>query len=588
MSDQKKSKISKKAIRQSMRIFRYLTPYKWEFGLGLFFLLLTSAASLAFPKFLGDLVDSASKELVENIDRVALILIGILILQAIFGYFRIIIFVRVTEKMLASLRQATYEHLIRLPMKFFSAKRVGELTSRISADISLLQETFTTTLAEFIRQMIIIIGGVTLLTITSWKLTLFMLAILPAIVIIAVFFGRFIRRYAKDVQQQVAESNTIVEETLQGIQTVKAFTNEWLEVKRYKRKTDQVAKTAIKGGVYRGAFASFIITGLFGAIVAVIWRGSILVQTGELAVGQLFSFVIYSGFIGGSIGGLADIYARLQKAIGATEELMEILDEPIEEEGTKPDPNFELKGKVQFKDVRFAYPGRKDLEVIKGVNLIVQPGQQIALVGMSGAGKTTISALLYRFYDPDSGEILFDDLDSKFIGRFDIRGRMALVPQEVLLFGGSIMENIRYGKPGATDAEVFAAAEKANADEFIRSFPDGYSTEVGERGIQLSGGQRQRIAIARALLKDPVILVLDEATSSLDSESEHLVQEALEKLMKGRTTFVIAHRLSTIRKADIIAVMKNGKIEEMGSHDELLSNSSGEYRKLVQLQIGEV
>jgi len=588
MEKQEKKKLTRDTLRQSMRIFRYLTPYKWEFGLGLFFLLLTSIASLAFPKFLGDLVDSASKELVENIDRVALILIAILILQAVFGYFRIILFVRVTEKMLASLRQATYDHLIRLPMTFFSSKRVGELTSRISADISLLQETFTTTLAEFIRQMIIIIGGITLLTITSWKLTLFMLAILPAIVIIAVVFGRFIRRYAKDVQSQVAESNTIVEETLQSIQTVKAFTNEVLEIRRYKKKTDEVAKTAIKGGVYRGAFASFIITGLFGAIVAVIWRGSILVQNGDLAVGQLFSFVIYSGFIGGSIGGLADIYARLQKAIGATEELMEILDEPIEEQQNQTDSDFDMSGKIELKNIHFSYPGRKDMEVIKGVDLLVQPGEQVALVGMSGAGKTTLSALLYRFYDITSGQILFDDRDASSLNRFDIRSRMALVPQEVLLFGGSIMENIRYGNPQATDEEVFAAAKKANAHDFIQSFPDGYETEVGERGIQLSGGQRQRIAIARALLKDPVILVLDEATSSLDSESEHLVQEALDQLMKGRTTFVIAHRLSTIRKADKIAVMQDGQVVEIGSHEELLKRPDGEYRKLVQLQVGEV
>ena len=582
--EEKKPRLKRSSLKKTLRLFKYLRPFKWEFMLGLFFLILTSLASLAFPKYLGDLVDSAAQEMFDHINEVALILIAILIGQAIFAYLRIIIFVRVTQKMLAALRQATFTHLIRLPMSFFSKKRVGELNSRISADVALLQETFTTTLAEFLRQLIIIVGGITLLAITSVKLTIFMLLILPAVIIVAIIFGRFIRRYSKEVQSQVAESNTIVEETLQGITGVKAFTNEWWEIVRYRKKTDEVAQTAIKGGAYRAAFASFIITGLFGAIVAVIWKGATLVNAGELQIGELFSFVIYSGFIGGSIGGLADVYAKIQKAVGATEELMEILDEPIEDIPETIKPAGKLEGQIEFKDVSFTYPSRKEIQVLSSINFEAEPGSQIALVGASGAGKSTLVGLLYQFYFPSDGTILFDqhpstDYDLKFL-----RSQMALVPQDVLLFGGSIKENIGYGDTSASEEEIEDAAKLANAHEFIDKFPDGYDTLVGDRGIQLSGGQRQRIAIARAILKDPRVLVLDEATSSLDTESERLVQEALDVLMKGRTTFVIAHRLSTIRNADKILVMEGGKIMEIGTHDELIANS-GIYKKLVENQI---
>ena len=584
MSEEKKDKPKiSGSWKKARKLLVYLRPHRLEFGIGMLFLLGSSLASLAFPKYLGDLVDSASKDFIERIDEVALILIGILVLQAILSYFRIVIFVRVTEKMLAALRQATYKHLIQLPMSFFSERRVGELNSRISADVALLQETFTTTLAEFIRQMIIIVGGITLLAITSVKLTLFMLAILPAIMIIAVFFGRFIRKFSKDVQKQVAESNTIVEETLQGIQSVKAFANEFFEIKRYTEKTNEVARTAIKGGVYRGAFSSFIITGLFGAIVAVIWRGSVLVNAGEIQIGELFSFVIYSVFIGGSIGGLADVYARIQKAIGATEELMEILEHPTEELQDERG-SLRLDGALSFQNVTFAYPSRADMTVIDGMSFQAEPGQQIALVGASGAGKSTIVQLLYQFYTPQEGQISFDGKPAKDYELSALRGQMALVPQDVLLFGGTIKENIEYGRPGASEEEIRNAAKMANALEFIERFSEGFDTVVGERGVQLSGGQRQRIAIARAVLKDPCILVLDEATSSLDSESERLVQDALEKLMEGRTSLVIAHRLSTIRSADNILVLEQGKIVEQGKHEALMARPDSRYREHNEIQ----
>ncbi len=588
MSEEKKrAKFNWATFKKSLRLYTYVKPYRGEFILGMFFLLLSSAANLAFPKYLGELVDATnSDQIAENIQRISLILIALLVAQAVVSFFRVVLFVNVTEKTLASLRQATYRHLIKLPIPFFNAKRVGELNSRISSDISLLQETFTTTIAEFVRQLVIIFGGIIILLFTSPQLTLFMLGVVPVVVIVAVFFGRFIRKYSKDVQKQVAESNTIVEETLQGIFNVKAFANEFLEMARYKTKTDEVAKTGMKGGKYRGAFSSFIILGLFGAIVAVIWQGVNLIAAGELETGELFSFVIYSGFIGGSIGGFANVYASIQKAIGATEELMEILDEPTEdiqeEQAAEKLPHF--SGKITFRDLSFQYPNRKDMQVLKNISFEALPGEQVALVGPSGAGKSTLVSLILRFYNPVSGELLFDDKNASEYGLSELRNQMAVVPQDVFLFGGSIRENIAYGKPDASEEEIIEAAKKANAWEFISQFPEKLDTLVGERGVQLSGGQRQRVAIARAVLKNPKILILDEATSALDSESERLVQDALDKLMVGRTSIVIAHRLSTIRKADKIVVLDKGRVVETGTHDQLLEVPDGVYRNLSSLQ----
>ncbi len=432
-----------------------------------------------------------------------------------------------------------------------------------------------------------IVGGITILAITSVKLTLFIIAVVPTLMIVAVIFGRFIRRYAKKVQNEVAESNTIVEETMQGIQTVKAFVNEWFELKRYRKITDQVARTAIKGGIYRGSFSSFIIVGIFGAIVAVIWFAVGMIHSGELHQDQLSEFLLYAVFIGGSVGGLANVYSNIQKTIGATEDLFEILDQEHEETGVDtPEEIDGFIGKIEFEGVRFAYPSRKDIEVLKNISFTVDHGMQVALVGPSGAGKSTIIQLIMQFYYPDEGEIRFDDKPAKHYDLSALRNQMAIVPQDVLLFGGTIRENIAYGKPDASIDEIKEAAIKANATEFIDSFPDGYETIVGERGIQLSGGQRQRIAIARAVLKNPKILLLDEATSSLDSESEKLVQEALVKLMKGRTSVVIAHRFSTIRNADHILVVENGRIVEEGTHQKLIKNG-GLYKQLSEIQFME-
>ena len=586
---QKKEKNSKKlrlsSLKQALKIARYIKPHRVTFGIGLIFLLLSSAASLVFPALTGDLVDSASNEIMQDMDQVALSLLALFALQALFSYLRVVLFVRVTEKSVAALRQDTYSHLIRLPMNFFNKRRVGELNSRISADVSLLQETFTTTLAEFIRQMIIIIGGTILLASTSLKLTLFMLAVVPAIIVVTILFGKFIRRYSKKVQQLIADSNTVVEETLTGISNVKAFANEFFELGRYKTKTNEAAQVAIKGGHYRGAFASFIIFGLFGAIAAVIWFGGKMVQADEISIGTLLSFLLYTAFIGGSIGGLASVYANLQRAVGATENLMEILEEEPESvtlEETKL--SSAIQGSVRFRDVNFHYASRKDVPVLNQLSFDIEPGEQIALVGPSGAGKSTIASLLLRFYDVTAGSIEIDGKNIKDFPLNELRSQMAIVPQDVILFGGTIRENIAYGKIGASEDEIVEAAKKANAHTFITDFPEGYDSLVGERGVKLSGGQRQRIAIARAVLRNPKILILDEATSALDSESERLVQEALEQLMEGRTSLVIAHRLATIRKADTILVLDKGQLKESGSHEELSQLEDGLYKNLSALQ----
>jgi ABC-type multidrug transport system fused ATPase/permease subunit len=600
--DSLKRKITMQGLRRLFRLYAYIKPYKWEYALGLVFLLFTSSASLIFPKLVGEMVDYGNRGVLgDEITRIVFVLVIVLIAQSVFSYFRIFLFVRVAEKTLADLRQNAFNHLIKLPMTFFQQRRVGELNSRISSDITLLQDALTSTLAEFIRQLIVITGGVTLMMITSWKLTLFMLLILPAIMILTGVFGRYIRRLSKQAQSQVADSNTIVEETLQGIQSVKTFTNEFFEMNRYRSKTIDIAQTGIRNGRLRGAFSAFVILGLFGTMVAVIWKGSLLISAGEIATGELFSFVIYTVFIGGTIGGMADVFARVQKFIGATEDLLAIFNEkpePVEDiqvqfsnngkdqvkDTLNKQNNIVLQGGIRFEHLSFSYPSRPEAQVLKDLNAVIIPDTLVALAGLSGAGKSTLSALILRLYDPTDGRILFDGTDSRDIPLTVLRSQMAIVPQDIFLFGGTIRENIAYGKTGATEEMVEDAARKANAWEFISKFPKGLETLVGERGMQLSGGQRQRVAIARAVLKDPKILILDEATSSLDSENERLVYDALEKLMKGRTSIVIAHRLSTIREADLILVLDNGSIVEQGTHNQLLQSPNGIYKGLSELQ----
>ncbi|MFE3872608.1 ABC transporter ATP-binding protein [Flavobacterium sp. ZS1P70] len=585
-NDLPKSKITASSLTKATLIFQYAGNHRWKFYVGLIFLLLTGATALAFPKLMGMLIDCVKNKDNSQANFIALGLIVILFFQSIFSFFRLSLFVNFTEHTLANLRLALYSNLVKLPMSFFSQKRVGELNSRISSDITQIQDTLTSTIAEFLRQFILIIGGVLLLANESIKLTLLMLSVVPLVAIAAVIFGRFIRKYSKNVQDKVAESQVIVEETMQGITIVKAFANEWYEIARYNGKIKEVVKIAIKGGKYRGYFASFIIFCLFGAIVAVVWFGVRLSIRGEMSVGQLISFVLYSTFVGASFGGIAELYAQIQKAIGATERVFELLDETPEKINSIQNASsaHKIKGNVTFKNVAFSYHSRKEIKVLKDVSFTANYGQKIAIVGPSGTGKSTIASLLLRFYNIDEGEILIDGKNIYDYDLENLRGNMSIVPQDVILFGGTIRENIAYGKPNATEEEILIAAQQANAYNFIESFPEKFETIVGERGIKLSGGQRQRIAIARALLKNPSILILDEATSSLDSESEKLVQEALEILMQGRTSIIIAHRLSTIRSADQILVLDSGKIAEKGTHQELITLENGMYKNLSNLQ----
>ncbi len=601
-----KVKISKESLKEALILFTYLKPYRNKFILSLVFIALSAFTTSLFPLFLGKMIDAASpgsslpgianngaisigtslKNIHWSLNTTLLLIFIQLGIQTIFSFMRVYLLTEVGEKSLADMRRDVYSKLLSMPMSFFTEKRVGELSNRISSDLSQIQDAISFTLAEFLRGIFTLIIGLAFIFWISTKLALIMLAVVPVIAILGVVFGKRIRKMARKAQDQLADSGTIVQETFQGITVVKAFTSEFHEIGRYVKSVYAVVSTAISNARYRGAFVSFMIFSVFGAIAFVIWYGANMIQAGQLTMGSLVMFVVFSGFVGGTFAGFADMFSQLQKTLGATQSVREILrgqGEAIEVTQPILEQAYIINGNVRFDHVAFSYPGRKDVPVLKDLSLSASNGEQIAIVGPSGAGKTTIASLLLHFYEPDKGTLLFDEKPASSFPLSQLRMQMALVPQDVILFGGSIRENIAYGKPGANEQEIMAAAKQANAHEFISRFPEQYDSIVGERGIKLSGGQRQRIAIARAILKDPAILILDEATSSLDSESEQLVQEALENLMKGRTSFVIAHRLSTIRNADKIVVIDKGTVTEAGTHNELM-NQNGLYRKLNEMQ----
>ncbi|MGB0881781.1 MAG: ABC transporter ATP-binding protein, partial [Vicingaceae bacterium] len=567
MGRKKREKISKDSIKKALRVFRFVKPFRVTFAFGMLVLIVSSVVMMAFPKVLGDLIDSANSANEGTVNETTILLISIFLVIATMSFFRIYLFGIVTQKALALIRTETYKHLIASPMSFFSTKRVGELSSRITNDIALLEETFSTTLAEIIRQVITIPVALFFLMFISFRLTVFMIAVIPVVALIGIFFGKYIKKLSKNAQEDIAQANGVVDETLHGIASVKAYANEFFEIARYKKSIDSSVKTSIKNAKWRGFFIGLIMFAAGSAIVSIIWYGLHMVQVGEITIGELLQFAIYSALLGASFGGSAELFAKLQKSIGATEHLMDILEEQTEDISLSNDAkDIKINGNIEFSKVNFSYPSRRDIQVLKDISFKIDQGKQIAFVGPSGSGKTTIAALLYRFFERESGDITIDNKDVNAFHISEIRNQMAMVPQEVMLFGGTIKENIEYGKPGATEEEIFEAAKKANALEFIESFPEKFETIVGDRGVQLSGGQKQRIAIARAILKNPAILVLDEATSALDSESERLVQEALDRLMKGRTSLVIAHRLSTIKNADNIIVLDKGRIKETGTH----------------------
>ena len=593
---EKREKLSKESIAKAKKIFSYLRPYRTTFIIGWVFLVFSSSIGLLFPLLMGQLLGAGSSqpsnmqgilELIsaDTINTFALALIIMFAVQSFFSFFRIVLFTRVTENTLRDIRKDAFSRLIYMPMDFFNQNKVGELTSRISSDIEKIQETMQTTIAEFFRQLVIIIGSVIFMLMISGKLALIMLSTVPVMAIIAVFFGRFIRKLSKTAQDEAATSNAVLEESLMGITNVKSFTNETFMVGKYMKSINAIRSLNVKSGLWRGIFVSFLIVCMSSAIVFVVWQGLLMTEGAnpEISSGDFFSFIMFTLMIGMSFGSIPDMYASIQKAIGATENLMKIIEQENELEIQKGELKPVINGNVSFSNVSFSYPQRKDMTILNGISFEVKQNQTIALVGSSGAGKSTISSLILNYYPLTGGTIQFDGTNIEDIELHHLRKHMAIVPQEVILFAGTIQENIAFGDLNADKEAVKQAAIQANAWEFIDSFPEKMETQVGDRGIQLSGGQKQRIAIARAILKNPAILILDEATSALDSESEKLVQEALNKLMKGRTSFVIAHRLSTIRNADNIFVIDKGQIAETGTHDTLIAQK-GIYSNLVELQ----
>lgn len=587
-----KVELSKDAYKKAKRFYKFLKPYRFVYSIGWLFLLLSSLTALLFPALMGQLLGSntTDKPMIDlpqfdmsSINTIIIVMFIVFSAQAVFSYFRIILFNHVTERALRDLKRSAFEKLVHFPMDFYNRNKVGELTSRIATDINLLQETLNTTIAEFFRQILTIIIALGFILFVSWELALWMLAVVPVLAIVAIIFGRYIRNLSRSAQDESAKSNAILEEVLSGILNVKVFTNERYETGRYSERIQKIMRLNIKSGLMRGAFVSFIIFGMFGGIAFVIWKAKGMETLGLITQQEFFSFILFTIFLGASFGSIPDLWAKIQKAVGATEHLMDILEETEEPESGEVIHN--LNGKVTFNSVRFAYPQRPEINVLDGISFTCEPGQTVALVGTSGAGKSTIASLLLRLYDVNDGTILLDDQPMNQYKIADLRSKMAIVPQDVVLFGGTIRENILYGNVNATEDELIQAAKQANAYDFIMSFPDQFNTLVGDRGIQLSGGQKQRIAIARAVLNNPSILILDEATSALDSESEKLVQDALDQLMVGRTSFVIAHRLSTIKNADTILVLEHGKIVEQGNHDQLIANTNGAYFKLNNIQI---
>lgn len=591
--DLPKAKLSIANLKKSLRLFGYLGKHKWKFALGMFFLFGTAAVGLIFPMKAGSLFGLfGNTNIPVDVREQLLLQLGyslliILLVQGVFSFGRVYFFTQVSENILKGLRDDTYKRLIQMPMSFFSKNQVSELSSRMATDVNVISEAFAINIAEIIRQSVVGIGGLILMIVyIEFKVAMWFLIIIPPLTVVSLIFARKIRKFSKSFQEKIAEANVIVGESLTGIANVKTFTNEVYEINRYSGKTKDIMLFGIKYGIFRGSFFAFVITCVFGSVFFLLFLMVRAVIFGEMQPEEFGRFMMLALFVAGSLGGLAEQVASIQRALGATDRVFELIDGNIEDIDLYAQSKSEhgKSGQIEFRNVGFTYPTRPDFMVLQDISFKANIGETVALVGSSGSGKSTIASLISRFYDPTNGEVLIDGKNSKEYSLTELRSKIALVPQDVILFAASIKENIAYGRPNATDAEIEEAARKANAFDFIDSFPDKFNTLVGERGIQLSGGQRQRIAIARAVLKNPSILILDEATSSLDSESEHLVQEALEKLMVGRTSIVIAHRLSTIRNADKIVVLQKGVVLETGTHAELMKHDNGLYQKLSRMQ----
>jgi len=587
LEEDKNRKMNKESLGEALKIFEFVRPYRWSLVGGLVLLFVSSMVFMMFPFLIGKMMDIAEGKSFYNfsLNDIFWLMGLVLLVQGVVSYVRVLLFARMSEKGIADLRIALYEKLITLPIVFYEKNRVGELMSRLTADVERLYSAFSITIAEFLRQVLLLVVGLLTLAIYTPDLALVMLLTFPVAVICGIFFGKWVRDLSKKRQEALADTNVILNETMQTVSVVKAFTSELFESKRYESANDRMVKIAMKFASGRAIFSTFIVTVLFGALIFVIWKGAMLIQAKVMSSGDLVMFTFITAIIGGSIAGLGNFYTELLGAMGATERVREILE--MESEVVIADKNLEpipLSGNIEYQNINFHYPTRTDMEILKDLSFSIKEGQKVALVGPSGAGKSTIIQILLKFYDIQNGDIKVDGKSIYDMNTTAFRQNIAIVPQEVLLFGGTIRENISYGKHDATEDQIIEAAKQSNCWEFIKNFPDGLDTIVGERGIKLSGGQRQRVAIARAILKDPTILLLDEATSSLDAESERVVQEALNKLMEGRTSIIIAHRLSTIREVDKIYVLNDGKIVEEGTHDSLSAMEGGLYNSLAKLQ----
>jgi ATP-binding cassette subfamily B protein len=577
------------AWKDAAFFLRYLKPHYNVFIPALIALAVTAVLSICFVYVLSDLAGKGLSGTkgpgwMTEVQSKIWILVAIVSGQAIIAFFRIMLFAKAAERALAMLRMEIYSRLIRLPMSTLNRHRVGELGSRLANDVESMRETLVMTIPMLIRHSVMLIGSLILILQISVKLALIMVGTIPVAIVLIAIFGARIRKLVRKTQDHLAASQVIVEESLQSIISVKAFANEGHEIARYNGTLTDFLKMAIRAAAPRAAFIAFIIFSFSLALSVVLWSALRMLEAGELKSASLLSFAGMGGLMAASFAQFSELITQLQKTLGATDRVREILSEPIEPEVAQIEMR-RFKGEIDMENIGFSYPSRPEASVLREFSLKAKAGQRIALVGPSGSGKTTTVSLLYRFYEPTTGEIRIDGQPTRDMPLPLLRRNLALVPQEVLLFGGSIRENIAYGKPEATEAEIVAAAQQANAHLFIETLPEGYNTLVGERGTQLSGGQRQRIAIARAILADPAILILDEATSSLDAESERLVQDALDKLMENRTSIIIAHRLSTVRRCDQILVLSGGTIVERGTHDELLGKEGSLYGTLARLQL---